>query len=95
MYLLQDLVGFTDPRHNIDHYNLLFDVPFPGLRKQNPDPGSEAAGNVGNGTEDLGVAPDNQQSTPPIEERQAQHLEQPIFGIVKHYPPAWWNENKD
>ncbi|CAB9497646.1 protease [Seminavis robusta] len=73
-----DLVGFTDTDKHLDHWNLMFDVPFPGMHRRkrslnDPEP-----------------SPDEPSPEDELQPEQAGNTERPIFGIVKHYPPDWW-----
>lgn len=76
---------------------MLFDVPFPGLREKKAGP--ESTGENPPATAEAGAANDQQQQEQQqqmsIDQRQAQLMERPIFGIVKHYSPSWYCKKRD
>lgn len=71
------LLGFTDKDNSVDHHNMVFDVPYPGMhrtKRMSPD------------------QPAPPQSETPVADSQSED-QQPIFGVVKHYPPPWYSES--
>lgn len=90
--LLQGLIGWTDPTYSYDHHNVIFDVPWKGLKRRkiidgmsimDPSLQQEHKTNLRNSN----LQPDDKNAT-------ALELVKPIFSIVKHYPPDWTNQVK-
>lgn len=89
----QDLVGWNDPARSYDHYNLLFDVPFPGMsRKKRIRGNTRNTAQIENQSE-FSVNPSYHPGEARDEDDPAEPKKDPnkfpIFSIIKHYPPPW------
>ena len=72
----QGLIGWTDPAHDYDFYNLIYDIPWEGMPQR---------GGAG-----LDVLDENDETEG--EQMQSVELKsrkRPIFSTVAHYPPPW------
>ena len=76
-------MGFTDPDHNIDEHNMLFDVPYPGMHRPK---------RVGSGLGHSPACHEGEADTNPTSVPSPEGL---VFGVVKHYPPDWWDREHD
>jgi hypothetical protein len=76
------LVGWTDPVHSHDFWNLIYDVPWEGVsrRRIEENPVGIAASLTS------ATRPDVHQTSSTGDLRIPSN---PIFSMVKHYPPAW------
>jgi hypothetical protein len=77
-YLSKSLIGWNDPSHSYDYYNLIFDIPVPGMFRD-----QVIVGNTRNGAATIQDQLSSQQL------RRSNIPERPIFSIVAHYPPEW------
>jgi hypothetical protein len=75
--LFKSLIGWNDPTHSYDYYNLIFDVPVPGMFRD-----KVIVGNTRNGAATI-------QDQLSLLHRRQGGRERPIFSIVAHYPPVW------
>ena len=74
----QALIGWQDFKHSYDKHNLIFDVPFSGLHR------SKRTSKVSKST--LKASLNSSRELPPgVPSDQTD----PIFSIVKHFPPSW------
>ena len=77
----QDLVGWNDPGRSYDYYNLIFDVPYPGMTRKKRIKGN---------TRDTNYIQDQSEYSVSASERADRSTaRKPIFSIIKHYPPPW------
>ena len=77
----QDLVGWNDPGRSYDYYNLIFDVPYPGMARKKRIKGN---------TRDTNQIQDQSEYSVSVSERADRSTaHKPIFSIIKHYPPPW------
>ena len=100
-YLDQDLIGWNDPARSYDHYNLIFDVPYPGMpRKKRIKGNTRSTAQIEDQSEfsinqSFAVGRNAKKNTVTVEgsdenvEVSSNPSKFPIFSIVKHYPPKW------
>jgi hypothetical protein len=87
--LLQDLIGWNDPSHSYDYWNLTFDVPYEGMPRKNT-----IDDNTRN-TAEIAMQPEYLRNADIVPnpsggfEVSPPHLKRPVFSLVKHYPPKW------
>ena len=74
----QALIGWQDVRHTYDRHNLIFDVPHAGLHraKRQSKVTKASLSESLNSSSEIPLYKPNEKA-------------EPIFSIVKHYPPAW------
>lgn len=75
--LLKSLIGWNDASHSYDYYNLIFDIPIPGMFRD-----KVIIGNTRSGAATI-------QDQLSFRLRRRGGLQRPIFSIVAHYPPPW------
>ena len=76
-----------DPKHSFDEHNLIFDVPFTGVRRPKHGRSEECV------TNNFGVRHGGDSSNLRDEKNDGEEEDydfvRPLFSIVKHYPPEW------
>ena len=86
----QELIGWNDHRHSYDHHNLIFDVPWPGMKRKEIITGNTRdAANIADNPvyEDVtSFSTTHKSNEVSIESKGG---ETPIFSVVKHWPPEW------
>jgi hypothetical protein len=85
----QDLIGWNDPNRAYDYYNIIFDVPYPGMKRHK---------RLHTNTRKLGKIAEAK-SYRESSDRERSVVEgdsvRPIFSVVKWWPPKWHEANKD
>eukprot|EP00566_Odontella_aurita_P015796 CAMPEP_0113596990 /NCGR_PEP_ID=MMETSP0015_2-20120614/40688_1 /TAXON_ID=2838 /ORGANISM="Odontella" /LENGTH=277 /DNA_ID=CAMNT_0000504657 /DNA_START=101 /DNA_END=934 /DNA_ORIENTATION=- /assembly_acc=CAM_ASM_000160 len=83
----QNLIGWNDPHGSYDTHNLIFDVPWPGMkRRQKITENTRNTTNIAHHAdyESHGGAGDHQNEASGLSAES-----RPIFSTVKHWPPEW------
>jgi hypothetical protein len=82
----QGLIGWNDPMKSYDEYNLIFDVPWPGLKRSKMTTGNTRT----TGDHPLHMIEESSDVIPRQDAAAAASFEttNPIFSIIKHYPPV-------
>jgi hypothetical protein len=87
----QGLIGWNNPTHSYDFYNLIFDVPHKSLRRtkimDNNTRGATTIAQHQGYQENQEVNPTGSGSG--FEVNASASLERPIYSIIKHYPTKW------
>ena len=87
--IYQELVGWTDSAKSYDYYNLMFDVPYEGMRRTE---------RMNSNTRGKGQISDNKSYKKSEVEGgvivgengvEVEESRRPIFSVIKHYPPPW------
>lgn len=71
----EDLIGWTDPLRSYDFHNLMFDVPYEGMKRQ--------------ARSETKISGDRSLKKPSKDNAEDVASQKPIFSVIKHYPPAW------
>lgn len=82
----QSLVGWNDPYSSYDQYNLIFDVPWDGLKRTKI---------IKTNTRNTGLISEQDEITKTDGTRQrADRIikTRPIYSTMRHYPPSWLKE---
>jgi hypothetical protein len=96
----QNLVGWNDPARSYDFYNLIFDVPFSGMKRKkrltaNTRGTRQIEDNSGYRVNSSYHPGDGDITADDPEEEGVEvtsPMDTPIFSLVKHYPPKWQQE---
>ena len=74
------LIGWSDPVHSYDYWNMIYDIPWDGMPRQKFEDHLNGPNSPSAATRPM------LHLNPPTEFKVP---EKPIFSIVKYYPPAW------
>ena len=82
--LYQELIGWTDTSRSYDFYNLMFDVPFDGMKRtQRIDANTRGSAQISD-HEAFKLSDKD-----PGEGVEVEKPMKTIFSVIKHYPPPW------
>lgn len=98
-HLDQDLIGWNDPARSYDYYNLIFDVPYPGMPRKKRIKGNTRDTRQIDDQSEFNMNPTHFDSEDKGNvtvqgddtgvEVTKDNTKFPIFSTVKHYPPPW------
>lgn len=95
----QELIGWNDPSHSYDYYNLIFDVPWEGMpRKKIITENTRTTTQIS--AQEEFHANSQRFIKKQVKNGQETGLEvkasvRPIFSLIKHYPPEWAQKLQD
>jgi hypothetical protein len=79
----QGLVGWTDPLHSYDYYNLIFDMPHKSLRRTKIIEGNTR------GATKIAAHDEYSENTTGNITASTRGKMRPIYSVVAHYPTKW------
>lgn len=86
----QGLIGWNNPTHSYDFYNLIFDVPHKSLRRTKTIEDNTRGATTIAQHEEYKEDQDVEQTKSGFEvNTYASSSERPIYSIIKHYPTKW------
>jgi len=85
----QNLIGWNDPHRSYDFHNVLYDVPWPGMKRSRKI--NENTRGMTHISQHTKYQKDNREEGRDVDTLPGKS---PIFSIVKHWPPEW-KKNSD
>jgi hypothetical protein len=90
--IYQELIGWNDEAKSYDHYNLIFDVPYEGMKRTKMiEENTRGKGQIQD-HEDFRESTNKPKTGPEVGPNggvEVREAPKPIFSIMKHYPPSW------
>lgn len=88
--LCNSLIGWTDEARGYDWYNLIFDVPYPNMKRTKIIHGNTRGKAAIKDHSDYHENSEREKNVR-VDARgiEVTERDRPIFSIIKHYPPAW------
>jgi hypothetical protein len=89
-HIHQNLIGWNDPSHSYDYWNLIFDVPYEGMSRKKVIEGNTRDTAEIAMQEDYSRNADADMTSSGHATGAGRHCgHRPIYSLVKHYPPKW------
>ena len=79
------MIGWNDPNHGYDYYNLIFDIPHASLRRKKMIKGNTRV----DGVTTIADHEDYDPSQSHREHASRGVTHRPIYSIIAHYPTKW------